>query len=166
MPDYSHRACPRLWACGPPKVIKSAPIRQPLSMGLLPYPCHPDRSVPGFPTTQNAQHPRMRLSVKRGARPLPKPTKSTGNSGERSGGTCGSNGPFVEMLFERAKPKDLGDTYWQMIFGAFRPQTIRKIKKASRLTDQEMAFAHLVLSGTMNDRRAAEAVGLKFYRIL
>jgi hypothetical protein len=27
-------------------------------------------------------------------------------------------------------------------------------------TDQEMAFAHLVLSGTMNDRRAAEAVGL------
>ena len=28
------------------------------------------------------------------------------------------------------------------------------------ITDQEMAFAHLVLSGTMNDRRAAEAVGL------
>ena len=28
------------------------------------------------------------------------------------------------------------------------------------ITDQEMAFAHLVLAGTMNDRRAAEAVGL------
>ncbi len=28
------------------------------------------------------------------------------------------------------------------------------------ITDQEMAFAHLVLSGTMNDRRAAEIVGL------
>jgi hypothetical protein len=28
------------------------------------------------------------------------------------------------------------------------------------ITDQEMAFAHLVLCGTMNDRRAAEAVGL------
>jgi hypothetical protein len=28
------------------------------------------------------------------------------------------------------------------------------------ITDQEMAFAHLVLSGTMNDRRAAGAVGL------
>ena len=28
------------------------------------------------------------------------------------------------------------------------------------VTDQEMAFAHLVLSGTMNDRRPAEAVGL------
>ncbi len=28
------------------------------------------------------------------------------------------------------------------------------------ITDQEMAFAHLVLSGSMNDRRAAEAVGL------
>jgi hypothetical protein len=27
-------------------------------------------------------------------------------------------------------------------------------------TDQEMAFAHLIMSGTMNDRRAAEAVGL------
>jgi hypothetical protein len=29
------------------------------------------------------------------------------------------------------------------------------------ITDQEVAFAHLVLSGTMNDRQAAEAVGLK-----
>jgi hypothetical protein len=28
------------------------------------------------------------------------------------------------------------------------------------ITDQEMAFAHLILSGSMNDRRAAEAVGL------
>ncbi len=28
------------------------------------------------------------------------------------------------------------------------------------ITDQEMAFAHLILSGAMNDRRAAEAVGL------
>jgi hypothetical protein len=28
------------------------------------------------------------------------------------------------------------------------------------ITDQEIAFAHLVLSGTMTDRRAAEAVGL------
>ena len=28
------------------------------------------------------------------------------------------------------------------------------------ITDQEMAFAHLVLSGTMNNRRAAEAAGL------
>ena len=28
------------------------------------------------------------------------------------------------------------------------------------ITDQEMAFAHLILSGTMTDRRAAEAAGL------
>src|ERR1700737_3823650 len=28
------------------------------------------------------------------------------------------------------------------------------------ITGQEMAFAHLILSGTMTDRRAAEAVGL------
>jgi hypothetical protein len=28
------------------------------------------------------------------------------------------------------------------------------------ITDQERAFALLIMSGTMNDRRAAEAVGL------
>ena len=28
------------------------------------------------------------------------------------------------------------------------------------ITDQEMAFAHLIKSGTMTDRQAAEAVGL------
>jgi len=28
------------------------------------------------------------------------------------------------------------------------------------ITDQEIAFAHLIMSGTMNDRQAAEAVGL------
>src|ERR1700726_4327300 len=28
------------------------------------------------------------------------------------------------------------------------------------ITDQEMAYAHLIMSGTMTDRRAAEAVGL------
>jgi hypothetical protein len=28
------------------------------------------------------------------------------------------------------------------------------------ITDREVAFARLVMSGTMNDRRAAEAVGL------
>jgi hypothetical protein len=28
------------------------------------------------------------------------------------------------------------------------------------ITDQEMTFAHLILSGTMNDRGAAEAVGV------
>ena len=33
-------------------------------------------------------------------------------------------------------------------------------KVSDPITDQEMAFAHLVLSGTMTDRRAAEAVGL------
>jgi hypothetical protein len=28
------------------------------------------------------------------------------------------------------------------------------------ITDQEIAFAHLILSGSMNDRSAAEAAGL------
>jgi hypothetical protein len=31
------------------------------------------------------------------------------------------------------------------------------------ITDQEIALAHLVLAGTMNDRRAAEAVGLNLF---
>jgi hypothetical protein len=35
-----------------------------------------------------------------------------------------------------------------------------KNKVSDLITDQEIAFAHLVLSGTMTDRRAAEAVGL------
>jgi hypothetical protein len=35
-----------------------------------------------------------------------------------------------------------------------------KNKVSDPITDQEMAFAHLVLSGTMTDQRAAEAVGL------
>ena len=35
-----------------------------------------------------------------------------------------------------------------------------KNKVSDPITDQEIAFAHLVLSGTMTDRRAAEAVGL------
>jgi hypothetical protein len=37
---------------------------------------------------------------------------------------------------------------------------VPKNKVTDPITDQEMAFAHLILSGTMNDRRAAEAVGL------
>ena len=35
-----------------------------------------------------------------------------------------------------------------------------KNKVNDPITDQEMAFAHLILSGTMTDRAAAEAVGL------
>jgi hypothetical protein len=35
-----------------------------------------------------------------------------------------------------------------------------KNKVTDPITDQEIAFARLILSGTMNDRRAAEAVGL------
>ena len=35
-----------------------------------------------------------------------------------------------------------------------------KNKVSDPITDQEIAFAHLVFSGTMTDQRAAEAVGL------
>jgi hypothetical protein len=38
--------------------------------------------------------------------------------------------------------------------------TMPKNPVTDPITDQEMAFALLILSGTMNDRRAAEAVGL------
>ncbi len=50
--------------------------------------CHPDRSVPGFPTTLRPKAPRMRLSLRKGARIRSTPPRSTGNPGERSGGTC------------------------------------------------------------------------------
>ncbi len=36
-----------------------------------------------------------------------------------------------------------------------------KNQVSDRITDQEIAFAHLVLAGTMTDRQAAEAAGLK-----
>jgi hypothetical protein len=57
--------------------------------------CHPDRSVPGFPTSQCEQRPRMRLSLQRAARNISTPRFSTGNPGERSGGTCGSFRPVL-----------------------------------------------------------------------
>ncbi len=30
--------------CGPPRVLKNASVRRPLSMEPSPFPCHPDRS--------------------------------------------------------------------------------------------------------------------------
>ena len=36
----------------------------------------------------------------------------------------------------------------------------RRAGVSDPITDQEIAFAHLIMSGTMNDRRAAEALGL------
>jgi hypothetical protein len=39
-------------ASGPPKVIKNASVRHPHFIDPLPFPCHPDRSEPGFPATQ------------------------------------------------------------------------------------------------------------------
>ena len=52
--------------------------------------CHLDRSVPGFPTSHCQRRPLVRLSVKRAACRSSKPRVSTGNPGQRSGGTCGS----------------------------------------------------------------------------
>jgi hypothetical protein len=52
---------------------------------------------------------------------------------------------------------------WSGIFFAslkFQEPPMPKNKVSDPITDQEIAFARLVLSGAMTDRRAAEAVGL------
>jgi antitoxin Phd len=56
------------------------------------WPCHPDRSGPGFPTSRCWQRPRVRLSVERAAWSSSTPRVSTGNPGERSGGICSPPG--------------------------------------------------------------------------
>ncbi len=75
-------------------------------MEAPPSPCHPDRSVPGFPTSQSQQRPRMRLSVKRAARTSSASLHSTGNPGERSEGPAvffGIHGPRPKLLQEAAR---------------------------------------------------------------
>jgi hypothetical protein len=65
-----------------PKVMKNAWVRHPRFMEPLPFPCHPDRSVPRFPTSPLSQRQRMRLSFKESR------TKSTiaANLERKSGG--------------------------------------------------------------------------------
>ncbi len=53
-----------------------------------------------FPTSRCQQRPRMRLSLKRAARTRSTPRFSTGNPGERSGGTCGSFSGYSHNLRE------------------------------------------------------------------
>src|SRR6202453_4704186 len=55
--------------------------------------------------------------------------------------------PRRDFLLPKKHPADQG-------------QPMPKNKVSDPITDQEMAFAHLILSGTMTDRAAAEAVGL------
>jgi hypothetical protein len=70
--------------------LKSAHPNRNFPGKSLPFPCHPDRSVPGFPTSRRQRRPRVRLSVKRAACRSSTPRVSTGNPGERSGEICGS----------------------------------------------------------------------------
>jgi hypothetical protein len=70
--------------------ILSCPHKPQREILTLPQNCHPDRSAPGFPTSHCWQQPRVRLSVVRAACRSSTPRVSTGNPGERSGGTCGS----------------------------------------------------------------------------
>src|SRR5579859_2221760 len=49
----------------------------------------------------------------------------------------GSEAPrrsFAYKSVYRAKSKDLGDAYWQMLFGAFRPQTTKELKNSQAPT--------------------------------
>jgi hypothetical protein len=46
------------------------------------------------------------------------------------------------------------------LLSKLKETSMPKNKVSDLITDQEMAFARLVLSGTMNDREAAQAVGL------
>ena len=86
------------WAFGPPKVMKNASVRHPLSMQPLPFPCHPDRSVPRFPTSPLSRRQRMRLSFKESRTT---PTSAT-NLERKSGGAerrdLRFRGLFVEMF--------------------------------------------------------------------
>jgi hypothetical protein len=45
-----------------------------------------------------------------------------------------SEAPRSSITYQRAygaKPKDHGDACWQVLFGAFRPQATREIKKVT-----------------------------------
>ena len=63
-------------------------------------------------------------------------------------------GPLLEMFFDGAErvtdlshnkgfygaeSKDPGDASWQMLFGAFRPQTIRKTKKVTSSREADLS---------------------------
>jgi hypothetical protein len=90
------------WACGPPKVIKNASVRHPLSMEPLPFPCHPDRSEPGFPATLCQTRPRVRLSLKERRMRSANAIKIHRKSGEAERRDLRFRGPFLEMFFDKA----------------------------------------------------------------
>src|ERR1700683_2575886 len=60
---------------------------------------------------------------------------------------------------ERCKPLPVASLSQLPNFPETEPP-MPKNQVSDPITDQEIAFAHLVLSGTMTDLRAAEAVGL------
>src|ERR1700751_5823769 len=103
-------------------------------MEPFPFPCHPDRS--------EAKRRDLRF-----------------------------RGPFDEMFFDGAKrpthlsdnrgfygakSKDLGDAYWQMLFGAFRPQTTKacRASEAQGPAVQRTLPGNVFHSGAPNSPRA------------
>src|SRR6202035_256138 len=61
--------------------------------------------------------------------------------------------PFVSRREQQTNP-----TQSRANQGTRRPMPKNTV--TDLITDQEMAFAHLIMSGAMKDRRAAEPVGL------
>src|ERR1700722_12479672 len=53
----------------------------------------------------------------------------------------GSARELARRCEESAQSKDPGDACWQMLFGAFRPQTTRKLKKSQPLSEVEWGSA-------------------------
>jgi hypothetical protein len=77
-------------------------VRHPLSMEPLPFPCHPDRSEPGFPATQCYTRPRVRLSLKERRMRSANAIKVHRKSGEAERRDLRFREPFVEMFFHRS----------------------------------------------------------------
>jgi hypothetical protein len=72
----------------------------PLHLVRLLQNCHPDRSVPGFPTSRCQRRPRVRLSAERAVCSSSAPPLSTGNPGERSGETCCFSAAHSQLQLE------------------------------------------------------------------
>jgi hypothetical protein len=71
-------------------------------MEPLPFPCHPDRSEPGFPATLCQTRPRVRLSLKERRMRSANAIKIHRKSGEAERRDLRFRGPFLEMFFDKA----------------------------------------------------------------
>ena len=106
-----------------------------------------DRAYPALASSFGLKRERRIASWLSGTTPYPRPKSPTPEQRER-----------VPEIFAA-----LGEEYGANALHLLHNKEDTNMPKnpvSDPITDQEMAFAHLILSGTMNDRRAAEAVGL------